>query len=317
MKNSLKSREAIIITALLILSAAIFRHNKIEGGDFFSRENLPAVVYEIAVFGLLTLGEAFVILAGGIDLSVGSVIALCSVMVAWFMSVKHVSIAGAIALTLLLSAGIGLVHGLFVTKLKVLPFVITLGTLSVARGAAAIITEGRPITDIPESFSFFAYEKFLGLPVPVFAIGIVWAASFIIMRKMPLGRYIYAVGGNIQAAKLSGVDVDKVRIFCYMMCSFLAGMAAILATSKVNQGTAQVGVAYELFAIAGAVIGGISLTGGEGGMLGPILGTTLMVILKNGLIQLDVSSFWHDVVIGSVVVLAVTIDSWRRRKEIV
>lgn len=317
MKNLLKSREAIIVFALMILLAAIGRYNKIHEGDFFSLENFSALIYEIAAFGLLAIGEAFVILSGGIDLSVGSMIALNSVMVAWFISAKHLGIAGAIGMTLLLSAGIGLIHGLFVTKLKVLPFVITLGTLSVARGAAAIITEGRPITNLPESFSFFAYGKFLGLPFPVFVLAAVWLFSFFIMRKTPLGRYIYAVGGNIQAAKLSGVDVDKVRIFCYMTCSFLAGMSAILATSKVNQGTAQVGVAYELFAIAGAVIGGISLTGGEGGMLGPILGTTLMVILKAGLIQLDVSSFWHDVVIGSVVVLAVTIDSWRRRKEIV
>lgn len=314
MKNLLKSREAIIVGALLILSVAIGAKNK----DFFSLENFPAIIYEIAVFGLITLGEAFVILAGGIDLSVGSVIALCCVMVAWFsVNISGAGVAGAVALTLILSAAIGLVHGLFVTKLKVLPFVITLGTLSVARGAAAIITEGRPITNIPEAFSFFAYGKFLGLPFPVFVLAFVWIFALIVMRKTPLGRYIYAVGGNIQAAKLSGVDVDRVRIFCYMACSVLAGMSAILATSKVNQGTPQVGVAYELFAIAGAVIGGISLTGGEGGMLGPILGTTLMVILKNGLIQLDISSFWHDVVIGSVVVLAVTIDSWRKRKEIV
>lgn len=317
MKNLLKSREAIIVFALLVLLSAIYRQDRISEGSFFTLDNFSSIIYDIAMFGLLTIGEAFVILAGGIDLSVGSVIALCSVMVAWFMMVKGVSIAGGIFLTLVLSALVGGVHGFFVTKLKVLPFVITLGTLSVARGAAAIITEGQPITALPESFAYFAYGKLFGLPFPVFILGIVWAASFIIMRKTPLGRYIYAVGGNIQAAKLSGVDVDKVRIFCYMTCSMLAGMSAVLATSKINQGTAQVGGAYELFAIAGAVIGGISLTGGEGGMLGPILGTTLMVILKAGLIQLDVSSFWHDVVIGSVVVLAVTIDSFRRRKELV
>lgn len=310
-KKILRSRESTIFFFLILLCILI----SVKDRNFISTYNLQNLIRDISFFSLIAFGEALVIISGGIDLSVGSVAVLCDMFVALLLE-KKFGIEPSITFTLLLACSIGYVHGLFVTKLKVPPFVITLGTLIMARAFAAILTQGRPISDLPKSFEFFGGGDVFGIPFPAYLFALSLSGIYVLMQFTPLGRYIYSVGGNIQASRLSGVDVNRVRIFCYVVCSFGAGLTGILFASLQTQGNPNIGVAYELIAIAACVIGGISLTGGEGSVIGPVLGTSIMLVLRNGLIFLDVSSYWHDVVIGTVLVLAVTMDMWRKRKEI-
>lgn len=309
-KRRLYFRELNILLALFILCAFITIMNP----KFITPFNLQVVVRQIAIYGLLAIGETLIIIGGGIDLSVGSLVALTGVLVALFMK-NGIDMIIAIILVLLISCMIGLWHGFFVTKLNVPPFIITLGTLTAARGLASVITKGWPIIGLPEKFFFIGQGYLWGIPFPTILLIIFAILAFFITKYTVLGRNLYAVGGNIEAAKLSGIDVDKVRIFTYVFGSFLAGITGIIIASRLSQGQAGVGGGYELSAIAAAVIGGTSLSGGEGTILGTIIGASIMSVIYNGLILLEISSYWHDVVMGLVIVTAVTIDIWRKRKR--
>ena len=303
-------REATILLALVALIVAVAALNP----KFLEPFNIGTVLRQVAFFGLIAIGETLVIVTGGIDLAPGSIIALSGVVVALLMK-KGMAITASVALTLLLCAAIGLWHGLFVTKLGVPPFIITLGTLSMARGAAAVITKGWPIIGLPKQFALLGQGEVLHVPVPTLFLVAVFVAAHIVMNHTALGRYIYAVGGNIEAARLSGINVDAVRNFCYIASALLAGLSGILIASRLEQGQPNVGVAYELQAIAAAVIGGTSLMGGEGSVLGTVIGASIMAVLYNALILLEVSPYWHDIAIGAVVVVAVTVDVLRARRR--
>ncbi|MGB9878020.1 MAG: ABC transporter permease [bacterium] len=301
-------REANILLAFIVLCAAV----SIYAPDkFLNPFNIESVLRQVAFFGLLSIGETIVIITGGIDLSPGSVIAFIGVVVALFIKLG-IPWPLAIVFALGISALIGLWHGIFVTKLRVPPFIITLGTLSMARGGASALTKGWPVTGLPESFKTLGTKGLPYLPIPFIILLVVFILAHIMMNYTVLGRRIYAIGGNIEAARLSGIDVDKGRILCYIISAFLAGLSGILIAANMGQGQPGVGSAYELQAIAGAVIGGTSLMGGEGTMLGTLLGTFIISVLYNALILLQVSPYWHEIVVGSVVVLAVTIDVLRR-----
>ncbi|MGC8844039.1 MAG: ABC transporter permease [bacterium] len=301
-------REANILLAFIALCAAV----SIYAPDkFLNPFNIESVLRQVAFFGLLSIGETIVIITGGIDLSPGSVIAFIGVVVALFIKLG-IPWPLAIVFALCISTLIGLWHGIFVTKLRVPPFIITLGTLSMARGGASALTKGWPVTGLPESFKTLGTKGLPYLPIPFIILLVVFILAHIMMNYTVLGRRIYAIGGNIEAARLSGIDVDKGRILCYIISAFLAGLSGILIAANMGQGQPGVGSAYELQAIAGAVIGGTSLMGGEGTMLGTLLGTFIISVLYNALILLQVSPYWHEIVVGSVVVLAVTIDVLRR-----
>ncbi len=303
-------RELNILIALIVLSVFITVMNP----KFITPFNLQVVARQIAIYGLLAIGETLIIIGGGIDLSVGSLVALTGVLVALFMK-NGIDMIIAIILVLIISSLIGLWHGFFVTKLNVPPFIITLGTLTAARGFASVITKGWPIIGLPEKFFFIGQGYIWGIPFPTLIFIAFALLAFFITKYTVLGRNLYAVGGNIEAARLSGVDVDKVRIFTYVFSSFLAGITGIIIASRLSQGQAGVGGGYELSAIAAAVIGGTSLSGGEGTILGTVIGASIMSVIHNGLILLEISSYWHDVVMGLVIVTAVTIDIWRKKKR--
>ena len=303
-------RELNILLALIVLCVFITIMNP----KFITPFNLQVVARQIAIYGLLAIGETLIIIGGGIDLSVGSLVALTGVLVALFMK-NGLDMVLAMLLVLLISCLIGLWHGLFVTKLNVPPFIITLGTLTAARGLASVITKGWPIIGLPEKFFFIGQGDLWGIPFPTVILIVFAIIAFFITKYTVLGRNLYAVGGNIEAARLSGIDVDKIRMFTYVFGSFLAGITGIIIASRLSQGQAGVGGGYELSAIAAAVIGGTSLSGGEGTILGTIIGASIMSVIYNGLILLEISSYWHDVVMGLVIVTAVTIDIWRKRKR--
>lgn len=313
MKNILKKiisiREANILLALIVLLIAI---SVAARGKFLTAFNIGSVLRQVAFFGLLSIGETLVIITGGIDLSPGSVIAFIGVVVALFLK-SGVAVPLAILFALAISALIGLWHGVFVTKLRVPPFIITLGTLSIARGGASALTKGWPVSGLPDSFNVLGKASLAFLPLPFIILLVAFVLFHILMNYTVFGRRIYAIGGNIEAARLSGIDVDMGRILCYMISAFLAGLSGILIAAYMGQGHPGVGSAYELQAIAGAVIGGVSLMGGEGTIFGTFIGTFIISVLYNALILLQVNPYWHDIVIGSVVVIAVTLDVLRKR----
>ncbi len=309
-------REFNVLAAFVLLCLFFY----LQRPDAFAKPaNLAIIMRFIATFGMLAIGEVLVIITGGIDLSVGSLIALIGVIVATLM-LKGVAgvtfgMVPAILLSLLIGVLVGCWHGLFVTKFKIPPFIITLGTWLIAKGLAAFITRGYPIVYPSESpFLFLGQGTLGGIPVMFIILVAVAVVILFILNYTSLGYRIYAVGGNIEAARLSGVNVDSVRIFCYAVSGLLAAITGVMLASRLGQGTPTVGSAYELWAIAGAVIGGTSLKGGEGTVLGAILGAAIVGVMQNGMVLLNVSSYLQDVVLGAVLVVAVVYDTLRRRE---
>ncbi len=308
LRKIFKFREAGILFALLF----IWLVTAIINPRFLSSYNLQLLSRQIAVFGLIAIGETFVILTGGIDLSPGSVIVLTSVLVAYFIS-SGMGIFAAIILTLLIAIVIGIWHGFFVTKLKVPPFIITLGTFAMGRGLATAITKGQQVMITQESFSYIWDGMIFGfIPFPVLILIVVSGISIFFLSRTVYGRHIYAVGGNIEAARLSGINVDGTRILVYALSTVMAGIVGILIASRLEQGNPNVGETYEMYAIAASVIGGTSLFGGIGTIVGALIGAGILTAVWKSLQLLEISSYWHQVILGVIIVIAVTIDVLRK-----
>ncbi len=303
-------KEMNVLIALAVLSAGIAILNP----RFVSPYNLQILIRQIAIFAVIAVGETFVIITGGIDLSPGSMTALSGIVCTLAMA-HGWPVVPAVGATLALSALVGMGHGFAVTRLGIPPFIITLGTYSIARGAAAVITRGWPIVDIPSSFLAIGQGIVLGIPVPVLiAAGVAVLAAYILHFSV-IGRHIYAIGGNTEAARLSGIHVGKRISFCFVTSALLAGVTGIVVASRLGQGQPAVGTEYELIAIASSVIGGTSLQGGSGTVLGALIGASILSVLNNGLVLLEVSAYWHQIAIGGVVVIAVLSDVLQRRRE--
>jgi ribose transport system permease protein len=302
-------REAGILIALIVLAAVTASLNP----RFLSSINLQILTRQIAIFGIIAIGETFVIVTKGIDLSPGSMVAMTCVLVAWFMT-HGLGIIGSIIAILVTSAGVGLWHGFYVSKLRIPSFIITLCTFLIARGLGGAITKGWPILNLPPSFSYLWSGMILrAIPVPVLILAVVAGISVFVLKYTALGRHIYAVGGSIEAARLSGINVDRTRIIVYTVSTVLAGVVGILHAARLEQGNANVGQFYELYAIAAAVIGGASLFGGVGTILGTIIGASILSTIWNSMVLLKVSAYWQNVVLGVVIIAAVTVDTLRKR----
>jgi ribose transport system permease protein len=266
-------------------------------------------------YTLLAVGETLVIVTGGIDLSVGSMVALTNMVAAYLMLAWDVHWLVAVLVILLLSGLVGLWHGLFVTRLGVPAFIITLGTLMWARGLSSLMTKGFiiPLPDTP--YLLLGQGDLLGIPMPFVILLGVAAVCGTILHLTALGRHMYVVGGNLQAARAAGINADGVRIFAYVACSLIAGLTGVVVAARLGQGNPNVGGAYELWAIAATVIGGTSLFGGEGTILGAVLGGGIMAVVANGMVVIDVSAYYQDIVLGLILVGAVTVDILRKRRE--
>ncbi len=314
----LRFREASVLVAFLLL-CLIFYWRKPD--VFLKPANLAVIMRFIATFGMLAIGEVLVIITRGIDLSVGSLTALTGVITAWLILkgvggvLPPTGIVPAVLFVLTLGALVGIWHGLFVTKLGIPPFIITLGTWLIARGSAAYITRGYPqVFPSEHPFLVLGQGSVASIPISFLILLSIAVVIHVILNYTPLGYRIYAVGGNIEAARLSGVNVDRVRIFCYAVSGFLGALTGIILASRLGQGTPTVGSAYELWGIAAAVIGGTSLMGGEGTVLGAILGAAIVGVMQNGMVLLNISSYLQDVILGIVLVVAVVYDTLRRRQ---
>jgi erythritol transport system permease protein len=298
---------------------------------FLSTANLILMSKHVALNAFLAMGMTFVIITGGIDLSVGSIVGLCA-MVAGFLVLNGIdlqigytiyfNVPEIILITLGIGVLIGAINGWLITKLNVAPFIATLGTLYVARGAALLSSDGRTFPNLvgnPDlgntGFGYLGAGRVLGLPVSVWLLIVVALGAAYLARYTPLGRHIFAVGGNERAARISGVRVNMVKMFVYMFSGFCAAIVGLIISSELMASHPATGESFELNAIAAAVLGGTSMSGGRGTIGGTIVGAFVIGILSDGLVMMGVSSFWQMVIKGLVIIVAVVIDQAQRRLQ--
>ena len=280
---------------------------------FWSSSNIQNILRQISTLAIAAFAEAFPILVGGFDISIGSLVASISVVTA--IAILKFGLVGGMLIGILMGAFMGTINGLVVTKLRVQPFIATLGMYSAARGLALLITDGQPIINMPEGFNFLG-QGFIGpIPTPFVVAVVVFLICNTVLTKTRFGRYVYAIGGNEEASRLSGINVKLFKILAYTVCGVITAIAAIILSSRVNSGQPNLGTGLELDAIAAVVIGGVTVGGGRGKMWGVVLGVIVIGILRNGLNLLNVSSYVQMIIIGVVIVLAVVFDQLKSRLE--
>jgi len=300
--------------------------------NFLSPANFVIMSEHVALNAFLAIGMTFVIITGGIDLSVGSIVGLAG-MVAGYLVLNGVDLGPIgytvffntteiVLITLAVGILVGLVNGVLITKLNVAPFIATLGTLYVARGLALLSSDGGTFPNLSgsaeygtDTFRFIGAGTILGIPVSIWLLVVVGCLAAYIAQRTPLGRHIYAVGGNEKAAALSGVKVDRTKLFVYMFSGFCAAIVGIIIASQLVASHPATGETFELNAIAAAVLGGTSMSGGRGRIAGTIVGAFVIGILSDGLVMMGVSSFWQTVIKGLVIIAAVVIDQFQQRLQ--
>ncbi|SON49154.1 ribose ABC transporter permease [Vibrio tapetis] len=311
-KKSLISKEWLIeqksLIALIFLIVVVSFLNP----NFFTVDNILNILRQTSVNAIIAVGMTLVILTAGIDLSVGSVLALCGAFAASLIAME-VPVLIAVPTALLAGAALGAISGIIIAKGKVQAFIATLVTMTLLRGVTMVYTEGRPIstgfTDTGDAFAWFGTGYALGIPVPVWLMVIVFASVWYLLNHTRFGRYIYALGGNESATRLSGINVDRVKIGVYAICGLLAALAGLIVTSRLSSAQPTAGMGYELDAIAAVVLGGTSLAGGRGRIMGTLIGALIIGFLNNALNLLDVSSYYQMIAKAVVILLAVLIDN--------
>lgn len=308
----IRSREAGIALVVILVTLIL----ALVADNFFTLANLQIVARVISLNAIIAIGMTMVILLGDIDLSVGSVVALSSVVTGFVMVVMGMPILVGILAGIVIGAIIGLINGGLVIKTGVPSFIVTLGMMGIARGIALVITKGSSISGLPSSYLPVGQGFMLGVPIPVVIMIIVAIAAHIFLSRTGTGRHIYFTGSNSEAALLSGISVNRIKVLVFAICSGLAGLEAVIEVSRLSTATPAAGLGYELTAIGAVIIGGASFLGGEGTILGTLLGATLLGLIANGLVLLGVSAYWQTVFSGSIIVLAVTLDMWRQRRSV-
>jgi inositol transport system permease protein len=296
---------------------------------FLQPLNLFNVMRQISITGLIAIGMTFVILTAGIDLSVGSLLALAGLVAAavakgglanrftvgavqeatgggWFLAMLAALVVGLLG---------GLIQGTAITRLKVPPFVVTLGGLSAFRGAALLFAGGGPVSGFDEAYRWWGQGKIGAVPVPVIVFLLFALLAHVVLRYTRYGRHVYAVGGNPEAARLSGLDVRRITLSVYVIIGFFAGLAGFVLSARLNSAEAVAGIGYELTVIASVVIGGTSLFGGVGSVFGTVIGSILIGVLINGLVLMNVSSYIQQIIIGVIIVFAVAFDQFAKSRR--
>ena len=281
---------------------------------FLTVANALNVMEQTSINAIVAVGMTFVIISGGIDLSVGSLVAVAGVVLAAALKAGW-SIPLAIAAGLGVGAATGLLNGVVIAFGRLPPFIMTLGMMSVARGAALLMTDGRPISGFDAAFRSIATGRLAGVPAPILLTLAIYAAAHFVLSRTRFGRYVYGIGGNEEATRLSGVNVRFHKTMVYVVSGAMSAIAAVLLTARLNSAQPIAGIMYELDAIAAVVIGGTSLSGGEGHLGGTLIGALTMGVLRNGLNLLGVSSFLQQLVIGVVIIVAVLVDIMVKEKR--
>jgi ribose/xylose/arabinose/galactoside ABC-type transport system permease subunit len=300
--GALLAKMGPLLGLLLIVIVLTFLSDR-----FLSVNNLLNVARQVSLNAIIAVGMTMVIITGGIDLSVGSTFALAGSITAGLMvagSDTWTAVLAGLAVGALLGAG----NGLLITRGGIPPFIATLGIMTIARGATLVYSDGRPITGMTESFRSIGAGYVGPIPVPVLIMGAVVLAAYVILTRTKLGRYIYAIGGNQEATRLSGINTNFYTWLVYILCGLLSALSGIILTSRLNSAQPTAGMGFELDAIAAVVLGGTSLAGGVGGVMGTLVGAMIIGVLDNGLNLLNVSSFYQQIAKGGVILLAVLLD---------
>ncbi|WP_039461632.1 ribose ABC transporter permease [Vibrio navarrensis] len=305
-KEWLIEQKSLITLLFLIVVVSFLNPN------FFTLDNILNILRQTSVNAIIAVGMTLVILTAGIDLSVGSVLALCGAFAASLVAME-VPVLIAIPTALMAGAALGAISGIIIAKGKVQAFIATLVTMTLLRGVTMVYTDGRPIStgfsDASDAFAWFGTGYALGIPVPVWLMVVVFAAAWYLLNHTRFGRYVYALGGNESATRLSGINVDRVKIGVYAICGLLAALAGIIVTSRLSSAQPTAGMGYELDAIAAVVLGGTSLMGGKGRIMGTLIGALIIGFLNNALNLLDVSSYYQMIAKAAVILLAVMVDN--------
>jgi ribose transport system permease protein len=306
-----KHREMNILTVLIIVSLAI----SLFSPYFLTINNIMGVSRTISITAIMAIGMTMVIITGGIDLSVGSVMGISSLMTA-LMFQEGYSTLFAVSVGLLVGIIVGLINGLLITQINLPPFIATLGTLSIGRGAIYIITKGFPITpDIPDSYTFIGQGYIGFVPIPVVGMVALMLIFSVIMSRTRFGRHVYAIGGNETAARLSGVKTNLTKIMVYVLSGTISAVAGIILFARLSSAEPASGFGAELEVIAAAAIGGASLAGGSGSIIGAIIGAALIGVISNGIVLLNINTYAQQAITGIVILLAVSIDMWRSKRK--
>ena len=304
---------SLLILCILIPASEYF----IMGHDpkFITAGNLAAIARQTAVITIMAMGMTMVIVAGGIDLSVGSIVGLTAVVGSMSMVAGGGAVLPGIAIAIIIGALCGLLNGTAVTRLRIPAFIVTLGAMGIYRGIGLYVSDGNAVVGLPQSAGFLAERNILRvIPLPLVLVLILAVVVHFALRHMRLGRYCYAIGSNIEAARYAGLNVNRYQIASYTIVGALSGLAGAIETSRTVTGQPNAGETYELNVIASVVIGGGSLSGGQGTVVGTIIGSLIMGVLANGGNLLQISPFIQKIVIGAVIVLAVTFDEYQRRR---
>ncbi|MFJ9615343.1 ABC transporter permease [Streptomyces noursei] len=302
--------EVGVVAACMVVFVAL----ALDKPTFASAVNLQGMGFDLAQYGLIAIGESLVVLTGGIDLSVGALLGTSVILMSWFNVRAGLPPLLAILITLAIAGTVGLIHGLAVTRLKMPPFVVTLVTYTVAQGVTLAITSGTSITGVSGMFGDIGQTYVAQIPFPLIVFAVVAAAAWFFLERTYVGRQVYAVGGNPEAARLAGIRGERRIVSMYVTSSLLAAIGGIMVLGRMGVGSASgVGVGWELSAIAAAVIGGVSLVGGQGRILGIVAGTVLLELINNGLTALQINSNYTNIVLGCVLGLAIVADRLRAR----
>ena len=311
-------RESGIFVALVGLMVLI----SVLQPQFATGDNLYRVSRQVAYTAIVALGVFFVIITSGIDLSIGSIVSLSGVVCGWVMSTNPPfapclawSPALAIGCGLLTGALVGALNGAIVSYVGVTPFIVTLGMMGMAKGLVLVLTRGESVLGIPDSFLQTGIIDVAGIPLPVIVLLLVAVVVHVVLTYTVFGRRVFAIGGNEEATRLSGINVRRIKFFTYVIAGMLSSITGFLFIARFNSAQANAGFGMELDAIAAAVIGGTSLMGGVGSVAGVLIGATIMGVIRNGLVLMQVSSYWQDLIIGAIIIIAAIIDIVRSRRR--
>lgn len=312
-RNIFKRLTSSISFSILMVAIVMCVILAILNPTFISVANIQSVTRAFSYIAIMAIGEMLVILTAGIDLSVGSMIGLGGLLSAYFIATAKLPILVSVVLAILACTAFGAINGLLVTRINLPPFIATLGIMSIARSVCYIVTKGYPILRLPEGFLFIGQGFVSIIPFPVCLLIIIGVLASIFLNKTATGRRIFALGGNEEAARFSGINTKRIKLLVYVLSATLAGFAGIIMTSRMGSAQSSVGVSYEMDGIAAVIIGGASMSGGEGTVMGTVVGAALMGIIKNALVLLQVDTYWQQLLIGMIIILAVSIDQFRKR----
>jgi len=296
-----KYRTLLVLIAILIIAS-------IASSSFLTVGNLVNVTRQVSIIAIIAAGMTFVILTGGIDLSVGSVVALTGALSASVLASTN-SLVLALIVPLIIGLIIGFINGFIIAKENIPPFIVTLATMAIARGAVLVFTNGSPIAVKISEYKFIGKGHITGVPMPVIILIIVYFLASVVLRSTKFGRNIYCIGGNKEASRLSGINVYRVEIGAYMISGLLSGLTGVILTARLGSAQPTAGTGYELDAIAAVILGGTSMTGGQGVIVSTVLGALILGVISNLLVLLNVNPFMTNVVKGSVILLAAIVDN--------